>query len=47
MLAPAGEKILVVIYTLRGEIYRIISARLAEKSERKLYEKQRSENAVE
>jgi uncharacterized protein len=47
MLAMAGEKILVVIYTLRGENYRIISARPAEKSERELYEKQRSENAVE
>jgi uncharacterized protein len=47
MLAMAGEKILVVIYTLRSENYRIISARLAEKSERELYEQQRSENAVE
>jgi uncharacterized protein len=46
MLAVAGEKILVVIYTVRGENYRIISARLAEKSERELYEKQRSEDAI-
>ena len=47
MLALAGEKILVVVYTIRGENYRIISARLAEKSERELYEKQRSENSIE
>jgi uncharacterized protein len=47
MLAMADEKILVVIYTVRSENYRIISARLAEKSERELYEQQRSENAIE
>jgi uncharacterized protein len=47
MLAVTGEKILVVIYTMRDENYRIISARSAEKSERELYEKQRSENAIE
>jgi uncharacterized protein len=47
MLAMAGEKILVVIYTVRGENYRIISARPAEKSEREFYEQQRSENTIE
>lgn len=47
MLAMAGEKILVVVYTMRGENYRIISARLAEKNERELYERQRSEDAIE
>jgi hypothetical protein len=47
MLAAAGEKILVVVYTMRGETYRIISAREAEKYERELYERQRSEDAFE
>ncbi len=47
MLAMADEKILVVIYTLRSENYRIISARPAEKNERELYEQQRSENSIE
>ena len=44
MLALSGEKVLVVVYTMRSEIYRIISAREAESYERKLYEKQRGEN---
>ncbi len=44
MLAMAGEKILVVVYTMRGENFRIISARKAEKYERELYEKRRSED---
>lgn len=47
MLAIADERILVVIYTVRGGNYRIISARLAEKSERELYERQRSEDSIE
>ena len=47
MLAAAGEKILVVVYTMRGETYRIISAREAERYERELYERQRSEDALE
>ena len=46
MLAMANEKILVVIYTMRDENYRIISSRKAEKYERELYEKQRSEDAT-
>ena len=45
MLAMAGAKILVVVYTMRGENFRIISAREAEKYERELYERQRSEDA--
>lgn len=45
MLAMAGEKILVVVYTMRGENFRIISAREAEQYERELYERQRSEDA--
>jgi uncharacterized protein len=45
MLAMAGEKILVVVYTMRGDNYRIISAREAENYERELYERQRSEDA--
>ncbi|MCD9188551.1 MAG: BrnT family toxin [Pyrinomonadaceae bacterium] len=45
MLAMSAEKILVVVYTMRGENYRIISAREAEKYERELYEKQRSEQS--
>ncbi len=44
MLAMAGAKILVVIYTMRSENFRIISAREAEKYERELYERQRSED---
>ena len=44
MLAMAGEKILVVVYTMRGDNYRIISAREAENYERELYERQRSED---
>lgn len=44
MLAITGEKIVVVAYTMRGESFRIISARKAEKYERELYEKQRSED---
>lgn len=44
MLAIAGEKILVVVYTMRDENYRIISAREAENYERKLYEQQLAEN---
>lgn len=47
MLAMVGERILVVVYTMRGENYRIISARLAERKERELYERQRSEDAIE
>jgi hypothetical protein len=47
MLAMAGEKILVVVYTIRGENYRIISARKAEKYEQELYEKQRIEDIAE
>ena len=43
MLAMAGAKILAVVYTMRGESYRLISAREAEKYEREVYEKQRSE----
>ena len=45
MLAMAGEKILLVVYTMRGENFRIISARDAEKYEREFYERQRSEDA--
>jgi hypothetical protein len=45
MLATAGAKILVVVYAMRGENFRIISAREAEKYERELYERQRSEDA--
>lgn len=45
MPAMAGAKILVVVYTMREENYRIISAREAERYERELYEKQRSEDA--
>lgn len=45
MIAMAETKILVVIYTMCGETYRIISARKAENYERELYERQRSENA--
>lgn len=45
MLAMAGEKVLVLVYTVRGENYRIISAREAEGYERRLYEQQRSEDA--
>ncbi len=44
MLATAETKILVVVYTMRGENFRIISAREAEKYERELYERQRSED---
>lgn len=47
MLAAAGEKFLVVVYTMRDETYRIISAREAEKYERELYERQRSEDVFE
>lgn len=47
MIAMAGERILVVVYTMRGEIYRIITARFAERKERELYERQRSEDAIE
>lgn len=47
MLAAAGEKILVVVYTMRGGTFRIISAREAEKYERELYERQRSEDHFE
>ncbi|MDQ3800990.1 MAG: BrnT family toxin [Acidobacteriota bacterium] len=45
MLAMAGARILVVVYAMRGENFRIISAREAEKYERELYERQRSEDA--
>ena len=44
MLALASAKILVVVYTMREENFRIISAREAEKYERELYERQRSED---
>jgi uncharacterized DUF497 family protein len=47
MLAMAGEKVLVLVYTVRGENHRIISAREAESYERKLYEQQRNEDADE
>lgn len=47
MLAIVGEKIVVVAYTMRGESFRIISARKAEKYERELYERQRSEDSGE
>jgi uncharacterized protein len=47
MLAMAKEKFLVVSYTMRGENYRIISARKAEKDEQEFYEKQRIEDAAE
>jgi uncharacterized protein len=47
MLAMAEERVLVVVYTMRGENYRIISARLAERKERELYERQRSEDTIE
>lgn len=42
MLAMAETKVLVVIYTMRGASFRIISAREAEKYEREFYERQRS-----
>ena len=45
MLAMADMKILVVVYTVRGDNYRIISAREAENYERELYERQKSEDA--
>ena len=44
MLAITGEKIIVVAYTMRGANFRIISARKAERYERELYERQRSED---
>jgi uncharacterized protein len=44
MLAMAESKILVVVYTMRGETFRIISAREAENYERQFYERQRSED---
>jgi len=44
MLAMSEVKILVVVYTMRREIYRIISAREAESYERKFYERQRAED---
>lgn len=47
MLAMADEKLLVVVYTMRGDSFRIISARKAEKYERELYERQRSEDVRE
>ncbi len=47
MLAITGEKIIVAAYTMRGENFRIISARKAEKYERELYERQRSEDFAE
>ncbi len=47
MLAMAGEKVLVLVYTVREESYRIISAREAEGYERKLYEQQRSEDIAD
>lgn len=45
MLAMANGKVVVVIYTMREENYRIISARKAENYEREFYEKQRSEDS--
>jgi uncharacterized DUF497 family protein len=45
MPALAKAKILVIVYAMRGENFRIISAREAEKYERELYERQRSEDA--
>lgn len=47
MLALVGEKVLVVVYTMREERYRIISAREAENYERELYERQRSEDIAD
>jgi hypothetical protein len=45
MIAMSGWRILVVVYTMRGESTRIISSREAENHERELYERQRSEDA--
>ena len=47
MVAWAGTRILFVVYTMRGEKYRIISAREAKNHERELYERQRSEDAFD
>jgi uncharacterized protein len=47
MLAMSNERVLVVVYTMRGENYRIISAREAESYERRFYERQRAEDFPE
>ncbi len=47
MLARTERSLLVVVYTMRGNLFRIISARKAEKYERELYERQRSEDVRE
>ena len=45
MIALAGTRILFVVYTMRGENYRIITAREAENHEREYYEEERSSDA--
>lgn len=47
MLAMAGDEILVVVYTMRDETFRIISARKAERYEQEFYDRQRSEDIGE
>jgi uncharacterized DUF497 family protein len=45
MIAMSGARVLVVHYTMRGEKYRIISAREAENYEREIYDRERSRDA--
>ena len=45
MLAMSGTRVLVIYYTMRGENYRIISAREAENYERGIYDYERSRDA--
>lgn len=37
-VAPLGEKMIAVVFTMRGEIVRIITARAARKNEREQYQ---------
>ncbi|MGL4320973.1 MAG: BrnT family toxin [Paracoccaceae bacterium] len=37
-VAPLGEKMIAVVFTVRGEIVRIITARAARKNEREQYQ---------
>ena len=45
MIAFAGKRVLFVVYTMRGENYRIITAREAENHEREYYEEEHSNDA--
>ncbi len=38
-IAPLGKKMIAVVFTVRGEIVRIITARTARKNEREQYER--------